>query len=175
MATHSSILAWRIPWTEEPTVYGVAKSQAQLKRLPTQTLWESLNLTRSLFRVVFLVFVFFCQGLMALLSALKIFEINVSQLGLTDDHSLFSQTEPQYHEFSWRFLWKFLRNQFLGASLVVQWLGLCNSTAGSAGLIPGQGTKRSHKSLGVGKNKQTKKSPNKRKLQKSQFLPVNHN
>ena len=30
MATHSSVLAWRIPWTEEPggaTVYGVAKSQ----------------------------------------------------------------------------------------------------------------------------------------------------
>ena len=29
MATHSSILAWRIPWTEEPgrLVYGVAKSQ----------------------------------------------------------------------------------------------------------------------------------------------------
>ena len=28
-ATHSSILAWRIPWTEEPggaTVHGVAKS-----------------------------------------------------------------------------------------------------------------------------------------------------
>ena len=22
MATHSSILAWRIPWTEEPGVYG---------------------------------------------------------------------------------------------------------------------------------------------------------
>ena len=34
MATHSSILAWRIPWTEEPggaTVHGVAKSQAQLR------------------------------------------------------------------------------------------------------------------------------------------------
>ena len=34
MATHSSILAWRIPWTEEPgglpTVYGVTKSQTQL-------------------------------------------------------------------------------------------------------------------------------------------------
>ena len=33
MATHSSILAWRIPWTEEPggyTVHGVAKSQIQL-------------------------------------------------------------------------------------------------------------------------------------------------
>ena len=30
MATHSSILAWRIPWTEEPeraTVHGVAKGR----------------------------------------------------------------------------------------------------------------------------------------------------
>ena len=30
MATHSSILAWKIPWAEEPkqaTVHGVAKSQ----------------------------------------------------------------------------------------------------------------------------------------------------
>ena len=35
MATHSSILAWRIPRTEEPgaTVYGVVKSLTQLKRL----------------------------------------------------------------------------------------------------------------------------------------------
>ena len=31
MATHSSILAWRMPWTKEPaTVHGVAKSQTQL-------------------------------------------------------------------------------------------------------------------------------------------------
>ena len=34
MATHSSITAWRIPWTEEPgglrVVHGVAKSQTQL-------------------------------------------------------------------------------------------------------------------------------------------------
>ena len=34
MATHSSILAWRIPWTEEPgglhTVHEVAKSWIQL-------------------------------------------------------------------------------------------------------------------------------------------------
>ena len=37
MATHSSILAWKIPWAEEPvepgrlhTVHGVAKSQTQL-------------------------------------------------------------------------------------------------------------------------------------------------
>ena len=33
MATHSIILAWEIPWTEEPwgaTVHGVTKSQTQL-------------------------------------------------------------------------------------------------------------------------------------------------
>ena len=33
MATHCSILAWRIPWIEEPggaTVHGVTKSQTQL-------------------------------------------------------------------------------------------------------------------------------------------------
>ena len=34
ITTHSSILAWRIPWTEEPgrldRVHGVTKSQAQL-------------------------------------------------------------------------------------------------------------------------------------------------
>ena len=36
MATHSSILAWRIPWTEEPgglTVHGVPKSQTWLSDL----------------------------------------------------------------------------------------------------------------------------------------------
>ena len=35
MATHASILAWRIPWTEEPgrVVRRVAKSQTELKRL----------------------------------------------------------------------------------------------------------------------------------------------
>ena len=34
MATHSSILAWRIPWTEEPgraAVHGVAKSLKGLR------------------------------------------------------------------------------------------------------------------------------------------------
>ena len=34
MATHSSILAWEIPWTEEPgglhIIQGIAKSQTQL-------------------------------------------------------------------------------------------------------------------------------------------------
>ena len=39
MATHSSILAWSIPWTEEPggvTVHGVAESPIRLKQLSTQ-------------------------------------------------------------------------------------------------------------------------------------------
>ena len=40
MATHSSILAWRIPWTEEPGGYipRVSQSQTQLKRLSLHTL-----------------------------------------------------------------------------------------------------------------------------------------
>ena len=34
MATHSSILAWRIPWTEESEkLHRVTKSQTRLKRL----------------------------------------------------------------------------------------------------------------------------------------------
>ena len=49
MATHSSILAWRIPWTEEPGGLGlqshrVAKSRTQLKRLNKQT---SIQVLRS--------------------------------------------------------------------------------------------------------------------------------
>ena len=27
MAIHPSTIAWKIPWTEDPTVHGVAKSQ----------------------------------------------------------------------------------------------------------------------------------------------------
>ena len=37
MATRSGILAWKIPWTEEPgraTVHGVAKSQTLSRSLP---------------------------------------------------------------------------------------------------------------------------------------------
>jgi len=30
MATHSSTFAWKIPWTEEPVVHGVVKSQTRL-------------------------------------------------------------------------------------------------------------------------------------------------
>ena len=40
MATHSSILAWRIPWTEEPGRLWSIESQswAQLKQLSTATI-----------------------------------------------------------------------------------------------------------------------------------------
>ena len=45
MATHSSILAWRIPWAENPmgreawraTLYTIKKNQTQLKRLSIHT------------------------------------------------------------------------------------------------------------------------------------------
>ena len=44
MATHSSILAWRVPWTEEPgglQSTGSQKSQTRLKRLSTHThIWD---------------------------------------------------------------------------------------------------------------------------------------
>ena len=33
MATHSSILAWEIPWTEEPVVLGVTKESDTTRRL----------------------------------------------------------------------------------------------------------------------------------------------
>ena len=33
MATHSSVLAWRIPGTGEPAVYGVAQSWTRLSDL----------------------------------------------------------------------------------------------------------------------------------------------
>ena len=36
MATHAGILAWRIPWTEEPAVYGVTQTWIRLKRLSTR-------------------------------------------------------------------------------------------------------------------------------------------
>ena len=38
MATHSSILGWRIPWIEEPggaAVHGITKSQIQLSHTDT--------------------------------------------------------------------------------------------------------------------------------------------
>ena len=49
MATHSSVLAWRIPWTEEPggLVHGVTKSLLQLSdslsSMSNTNLFNSLN------------------------------------------------------------------------------------------------------------------------------------
>ena len=44
MTTHSSILAWRIPWTEEPggPQSTGPQSQTRLKRLSTQALGKVL-------------------------------------------------------------------------------------------------------------------------------------
>ena len=43
MATQSSVLAWKIPRTEEPgglPVYGVTQSQTRLKRLSSSSCWR---------------------------------------------------------------------------------------------------------------------------------------
>ena len=45
----------------------------------------------------------------------------------------------------------------LGTSLVVQWLGLRDSSAGDAGSIPGQGTKIPHALQGWGQKNKFKK------------------
>ena len=38
MAAHSSIVAWKIPWTEEPgRLHGVAKSWTRLKQLSSSS------------------------------------------------------------------------------------------------------------------------------------------
>ena len=44
MATHSSVLAWKIPWTESldggswwAAIYGVAQNRTQLKRLSSSS------------------------------------------------------------------------------------------------------------------------------------------
>ena len=39
-AIHSSLLAWRIPWTEEPGELWVAKSRTRLKRLTTHAIFK---------------------------------------------------------------------------------------------------------------------------------------
>ena len=56
MATHSGILAWRIPWTEEPgIVHGVAKSRTRLSDFtflfylkPTSVLCQRLSNSQTL-------------------------------------------------------------------------------------------------------------------------------
>ena len=51
MTTHSSILAWTVPWTEKPgrqaIVYGVAKSSTQLGTEQRNTSNWLLNVTSS--------------------------------------------------------------------------------------------------------------------------------
>ena len=48
MATHSSTLAWKIPWTEEPDklyiVHGVAKSRTRLRDFTFTFLWINKKL-----------------------------------------------------------------------------------------------------------------------------------
>ena len=60
MATHSSILAWRIPWTEEPggvAVYGVAKIQTR-QSMHAYMLYLAIGLFLFLL-FLFVIFLFF--------------------------------------------------------------------------------------------------------------------
>ena len=61
MAIHSSILAWRIPWIEEPgraTVHRVSKSQTRLKQLSTQALRNTGQTRRHFARLIAFLFYF---------------------------------------------------------------------------------------------------------------------
>ena len=40
MATHSSILAWRIPWTEEPCIHGIASVGRDIATKPPPPLFQ---------------------------------------------------------------------------------------------------------------------------------------
>ena len=46
MATHSSVLAWKIPWTEEPTVHGVTRVRHNLETKQRKT--SAVNLGKLL-------------------------------------------------------------------------------------------------------------------------------
>ena len=43
MAPHSSTLAWKIPWTEEPAVHGVPKIRTQLSDFTFTFLFHALE------------------------------------------------------------------------------------------------------------------------------------
>ena len=47
MAIHSNTIAWKIPWTEEPTVHGIAKSWTRLRDITyfNKWCWENWSTT----------------------------------------------------------------------------------------------------------------------------------
>ena len=53
METHSSILAWKIPWREKPgtTVQGVAKSQTRLKQLSMHSRLNKEDKSEAIFEI----------------------------------------------------------------------------------------------------------------------------
>ena len=61
MATHSSILAWRIPWTEEPCRPQSKESNTteQLTMIPTVGGYKSLSLAFLLFSFLLVLYLFF--------------------------------------------------------------------------------------------------------------------
>ena len=52
LATHSSILAWRIPWTEEPSGLQLMGSQRIRHRLTDETTTNVLTLSSNLISAI---------------------------------------------------------------------------------------------------------------------------
>ena len=50
MATHSNLLAWKVPWTEDPTVHGAAKSRTR----QSDFTFLSLSLQSQLIKLLFI-------------------------------------------------------------------------------------------------------------------------
>ena len=117
MATHSSTLAWRIPWTKEP---GRLQSMALLR---VGHDWAtSLSLS--------------CIG-----------EGNGSPFQYSclenpsDGGAWWAPIYGVIQSWTWLTWLSSIKDQFTGNSLVVQWFKLCTSTAGDLDWNPGEGTK----------------------------------
>ena len=64
MATHSSVLAWRIPGTGEAAIYGVAQSRTRMKRLSSSSSSRNilhLVLKSTISILYFLILFYFCS------------------------------------------------------------------------------------------------------------------
>ena len=133
MATHSSILAWRIPWTEETG--GLQSKGAQRVKTEWLSSHTSLNIPRWLN-------ISFCQKhkshIRGWLSVAGALAIGVGS-GTPDRGNLaWSSLLPLS---SW---WQPAQEMQAAIFLVVQWVRLCPSNAGGMGSIPGWGTKIQH-------------------------------
>ena len=113
MATHSSTPAWKIPWTEEPGVHRVAKSQT---RLSDFTFIRALSPAISL-----LLFVKGCQYTGAFLRSLS--KVLLSK----DSHGTFQESHGNFHCCFFFFWEKFPPIEKFGGGSRLVGTGWCSS------------------------------------------------